>query len=228
MARKGNENGGFEPDPEAGSQHHHNRDRRQVSVNGGFELDPEAGSRHHHTRDRRQAAASGGSHKSKCSVRIETGRDGIPVALYLSESVTSELPDGIKEVATQTESSPATVTSWRILRTQTEDKDATSVSSSDYLVVETHALGHHAGVQTQDAHLFRYSEKDVVEMVIAWRMLTLFLPTTWYLVLYVADQASSVAVAADLCHAGERWWCGLTITFLVLPSLFLNAYAYGQ
>lgn len=204
MARKGNENGGFEPDPEAGSRH------------------PYSG-------QRRQAAASGGGSSSNGSLRVAAGGEGIPVTLYLSEAVTQEPPEGCTDAATQTESSPAKVTSWRILRTQSDVGDNTSTASaSDYVVVETRALGHHAGVQTQDAHLFRYSESDVVEMVIAWRMLTLFLPTTWYLVLYVADQASSVAVAANLCMAGEQWWCGLTITFLVLPSLFLNAYAYGQ
>lgn len=150
--------------------------------------------------------------------------------MHMSEITASEINDKWKEAATQTENSLITVSSWRILRTQsTDDVDATTPSaSSDYVVVETRALGHNAAAQTQDAHLFRYSEVDVVEMVIAWRMITLFLPTTWYLMLYVADQASTVAVVANLCHAGEQWWCGLTITFLVLPSLAINAYAYGQ
>lgn len=150
--------------------------------------------------------------------------------MELSETMASEVPVRWKEAATQTESSVTTVNSWRILRTQPpDDADASCASiSSDYVVVETHTLGHHVAVQTQDAHLFRYSEVDVVEMVIAWRMITLFIPTTWYLMLYVADQASTVAVIANLCRAGEQWWCGLTISFLVLPSLFLNTYAYGQ
>lgn len=201
MARKGNVNGGFEPDPETRSSHNVNR---------------------------RQAAASGGGCSSNGSLRTEA--TGEAVTLDPSETITSEVPDKWKEEATQTESSVATVNSWRILRTQpTDDADTSRASvSSDYVVVETHALGHHVALQTQDAHLFRYSEVDVVEMVIAWRMITLFLPTTWYLMLYVADQASTVAVIANLCHAGEQWWCGLTISFLVLPSLALNAYAYGQ
>lgn len=203
---------------------------RKGNVNGGFESDPETGSTQAYSASRRQAAASGGGRSSNGNLRTEAAGESIPVTVYLSETVASKLPDKVREAATQTESSPATVSSWRILRTQsTDDLDASRASvSSDYVVVETRALGHHAAVQTQDAHLFRYSEADVVEMVIAWRMITLFIPTTWYLLLYVADQVSSVAVAANLCHAGESWWCGLTITFLVLPSLFLNAYAYEQ
>lgn len=201
MARKGNVNGGFEPDPETRSTQNVNR-RQTAAYDRG--------------------CSSNGS--------VQTGVTGeAAVTLELSETMVSEVPVRWKEATTQTESSVTTV-NWRILRTQPPgDADASCASvSSDYVVVETHALGHHVAVQTQDAHLFRYSEVDVVEMVIAWRMITLFIPTTWYLMLYVADQASTVAVIANLCHAGEQWWCGLTISFLVLPSLVLNTYAYGQ
>lgn len=209
MARKGNANGGFEGDPETGTGH-------PAAV---------------HRVNRRQAAASYGGRTNGGFLGTEATGESIPVTLFVAGSVSPKNPHAGKEVATQTDSSPTTVTSWRILRTQPgDDTDAaSSVSvSSDYVVMETRALGYNKSAQTQDAHLFRYSEEHVLEMVIAWQMITLFIPTTWYLLLYVADQVSSVVVAASLCLAGEQWWCGLSVTFLVLPSLAINAYAYEQ
>ncbi|KAG0717067.1 hypothetical protein GWK47_008271 [Chionoecetes opilio] len=205
MARKGYINGGFESDPETRSAQTTNVIRRQ---------------------DRRRISASYGGNSSNGFHSAEAARESIPVTLYLAGNVARNNPHRLKDVATQTDSSPTTVSSWRILRsTDNADTPCASVAHN-YVVVETQALGYHTSVQTQDAHLFRYNEAQVLEMVIAWQMITLFIPTTWYLLLYVADQVSSVNVAANLCLAGEHWWCGLTITFLVLPSLVINAYAY--
>ena len=192
--------------------------------------DPETGSARPTGVNRRQGAASYGGRSSGGFFGTEAVRESYPVTFVLGK-VPSSNSQRSKEVATQTDSSPTTVTSWKILRTQAPDSadDTSRVSAaSDYVVMETRALGYHSSVQTQDAHLFRYSEEQVLEMVIAWQMITLFIPASWYLLLYVADQVSSVVVAANLCLAGEQWWCGLTVTFLVLPSLFINAYAYEQ
>lgn len=204
---------------------------RKGNSNGGFESDPESGSAQRTVVNRRQAAASYGGSSNSGFLGTEAARESIPVTLYLAGSVAPNKTQRWMEVATQTDSSPTTVSSWKILRTQSTDEsnDTSRVSvASDYTVVQTCALAYHTAVQTQDAHLFRYSEAQVLEMVIAWQMITLFIPTTWYLLLYIADQVSSVVVAANLCLEGEQWWCGLTVTFLVLPSLAINAYAYEQ
>lgn len=204
---------------------------RKGNSNGGFESDPESGSAQRTVANRRQGAASYGGSSSGGFLGTEATRESIPVTVYVAGSVAPNNIHRWKEAATQTDSSPTTVSSWKILRSQSTDvvDDTSRLSvASDYVVVETRALAYHASVQTQDAHLFRYSEARVLEMVIAWQMITLFIPTTWYLLLYIADQVSSVTVAASLCSAGEHWWCGLTVTFLVLPSLIINAYAYEQ
>ncbi|XP_063589413.1 uncharacterized protein LOC134766483 isoform X2 [Penaeus indicus] len=132
-------------------------------------------------------------------------------------------------VGTQTDNTPTILSSWKILRANnTAPKLNTSSGSavSDYVVIETSSWGFDASTQTRDAELFRYSEARVRDMVMAWRMLTLFLPCTWYLIMYVTDQLTDVVVTAEFCSSGESWWCGLSVTFLVLPSLFINGYAY--
>ncbi|XP_063589410.1 uncharacterized protein LOC134766483 isoform X1 [Penaeus indicus] len=134
-------------------------------------------------------------------------------------------------VGTQTDNTPTILSSWKILRANnTAPKLNTSSGSavSDYVVIETSSWGFDASTQTRDAELFRYSEARVRDMVMAWRMLTLFLPCTWYLIMYVTDQLTDVVVTAEFCSSGESWWCGLSVTFLVLPSLFINGYAYEQ
>lgn len=134
------------------------------------------------------------------------------------------------DVAAQTEEAPQTISSWKILRTNASGEASTSISSgsSEYVVIETRSTGFNAATQTRDAPLFRYTDAQVSDMVMAWRMLTIFMPCTWYLIMYVVDQMTSVIVAVDFCSSGNQWWCGVTVTFLVLPSLAINAYSYEQ
>lgn len=132
---------------------------------------------------------------------------------------------------TQTDNTPTILSSWKILRANNAAPELNSSSGSavsDYVVVETSSWGFDASTQTRDAELFRYSEARVRDMVMAWRMITIFLPCTWYLIMYVTDQLTDVVVTAEFCSSGESWWCGLSLTFLVLPSLFINGYAYEQ
>lgn len=132
---------------------------------------------------------------------------------------------------TQTDNTPTILSSWKILRANNAAAELNSSSGSavsDYVVVETSSWGFDASTQTRDAELFRYSEARVRDMVMAWRMITIFLPCTWYLIMYVTDQLTDVVVTAEFCSSGESWWCGLSLTFLVLPSLFINGYAYEQ
>ncbi|XP_047481124.1 uncharacterized protein LOC125033560 isoform X2 [Penaeus chinensis] len=134
-------------------------------------------------------------------------------------------------VGTQTDNSPTILSSWKILRANNTVPGLNTSSGSavsDYVVIETSSWGFDASTQTRDAELFRYSEAKVRDMVMAWRMITLFLPCTWYLIMYVTDQLTDVVVTAEFCSSGESWWCGLSVTFLVLPSLFISGYAYEQ
>ncbi|KAK3882833.1 hypothetical protein Pcinc_012806 [Petrolisthes cinctipes] len=158
--------------------------------------------------------------------------DREPCARSVQSALEHEWYDavGCRDASVQTDLTPKTVSSWKILRTKSsENLNTTSASMlSDYVVMETRSLGFDASTQTQDAHLFRYSDTQLSEMVIAWQMITIFMPSTWYLILYVADQLTSVVVATEMCLMGEHWWCGLTLAFLILPSIGLNLYAYEQ
>ncbi|XP_064103955.1 uncharacterized protein LOC135213748 isoform X2 [Macrobrachium nipponense] len=158
-----------------------------------------------------------------------------------------------KNKGTQTEEPVATLSSWRIIKTRSPHQESASSSSvasdfkglapapapplldprckpsaSEYLVVESRSLGFEASTQTREAFLFRFSDVEAFEMVMAWRMLTIFLPITWYMIMYVADQVTDVAVAVGFCYEKQFWWCGLSLTFLILPHVAINFYAYEQ
>ncbi|XP_042863982.1 uncharacterized protein LOC122248187 isoform X2 [Penaeus japonicus] len=140
-----------------------------------------------------------------------------------------EDPTPPPQVGTQTDSTPTILSSWKILKPNDSEvglNTSSGSAASDYVVIETSSWGFDASTQTRDADLFRYSESNVRDMVMAWRMITIFLPCTWYLIMYVTDQMTDVIVTAQFCSSGESWWCGLSVTFLVLPSFFINGYAY--
>lgn len=153
---------------------------------------------------------------------LEDSRD----ARQNAETSSLAMTDAWKDAETQTEGVPKTLNSWRILWTKSSSE--VNPPEVDLVVAETRSLGFDASVQTRDALMFRYSDGQVCDMVLAWQVLTVFMPSTWHMILYVADQMTSVSVAVDLCSQEERWWCGLTVTFLILPSIIINIYAYEQ
>lgn len=156
-----------------------------------------------------------------------------------------------KSKGTQTEEPVATLSSWKIIKTRSPQESAPVASdfkgltpppppppalleprhkpsTSEYVVVESRSLGFEASTQTREAFLFRFSDVEAFEMVMAWRMLTIFLPITWYMIMYVADQVTDVAVTVGFCSREDSWWCGLSLVFLILPHIAINFYAYEQ
>ncbi|KAK7070415.1 hypothetical protein SK128_021344 [Halocaridina rubra] len=150
-------------------------------------------------------------------------------SLDLGYSDSDDEKTGWKTKVTQTEEPAATISSWKILITEPEsEENSDSGNPAEYVVVETRSLGFDASTQTKDAYLYRFTDNQVFEMVMAWRMITLFLPITWYLIMYITDQATDIAVAVEFCSEKDWWWCSLSLTFLIMPSLIINGYAYEQ
>ncbi|XP_028412775.1 XK-related protein 6-like [Dendronephthya gigantea] len=44
-------------------------------------------------------------------------------------------------------------------------------------------------------------------------------------ILYIMDIISDIYVAFQYYKHGERWWCGITLVFVLLPHLIINTYA---
>ena len=53
-----------------------------------------------------------------------------------------------------------------------------------------------------------------------------FLPTL-SIILAVVDVVSDVVLAVDYCVSGNKWWCGLTWGFIVIPLLFSIIFLIG-
>ena len=103
-------------------------------------------------------------------------------------------------------------------------------SGYDCLVVKTHSVGIDTLSQTRNGYLYRFSEKDAFNMVIAWKMLTILLPCIFIFLTYTLDQIMDILVTTEVCSKENHqvWWCGLSITFIVGPSLIISVYSYEQ
>ncbi|CAL4062409.1 unnamed protein product [Meganyctiphanes norvegica] len=147
----------------------------------------------------------------------------LPLATSTPTRITSVV-ETQSSCSTQTDITPATLSCWRIERRVPQQ----GVPVSQWHVLETRSIGFDAAQQTRDAHLFRYTDREMTDMVTAWRVITIMMPCVWYLTTYVADQISDIFVAYDTCTHGQEWWCGLSIFFIAFPSIIINCYNYEQ
>lgn len=142
-------------------------------------------------------------------------------------------------VSTQTNQSPTTICSWQIQRISKEispnlahrEELQNYISllpdGSEVFVLENHSVGFNVATQTFDEEIFRCSQYEIREIITSWRVLTILIPSFLDLLIFSLNQLLDAIVCSDLCQE-DTWWCGISIFFLVGPSLLLSVYAYTQ